>query len=115
MRSRASLFLMEQLVMILVFSLAAALCLRLFARTQEISLETARQDAAVAMAQNGAELLKVGIRGEEIEKKLEHDAYTVEIQEFPIEMPGFARAEIAVYYESRELFSLTVGYQEVSE
>lgn len=115
MRSKASLFLMEQLVMILVFALAAALCLRLFVRTQEISLETARRDEAVAIARNGAELLKAGAEAERIEKDLSSAPYAVQIEEISVEIPGLTQAEVMVYYENEELFSLIVGYQEVDE
>ena len=49
MRSKASLQLMELLVMILVFALAAALCLQVFAKASEISQDTARYDQAVIL------------------------------------------------------------------
>ena len=39
MKSKASLLLMEQLVMVLVFALAAALCLQVFLRADQISTE----------------------------------------------------------------------------
>ena len=115
MRSKASLFLMEQLVMILVFSLAAALCLRLFVRTQEISLGTTRRDAAVVIAQNGAGLLKAGSDADEIERILTSAPYAVQIQTMPGEIPGLNQAEVVVIFEEEELFSLIVGYQEVDE
>ena len=60
MKSKATLVLMEQLVMLLVFALAAALCLNVFARADEISKQTARRDEAVLIAQNAAEILKSG-------------------------------------------------------
>ena len=47
MKSKASLFLMEQLVMVLIFALAAVLCLGIFVRANKISSETARRDKAV--------------------------------------------------------------------
>ena len=58
MKQKTSLLLMEQLVMILVFALAAALCLQIFAKADAISQETARRDRAVVLARNAAELLK---------------------------------------------------------
>ena len=111
MRSKASLFLMEQLVMVLVFALAAALCLQVFVRAEEISLETARRDEAVFLAQNAAEMLKAGkdMAG------VETDPYAVKIQEIPSKIPGLGQTEIAVWYEGEELYVLTVGYQEVGE
>ena len=58
MKSKAPLTLMEQLIMILVFALAAALCLQAFAAADRSSRESALRDQAVAEAQNAAEVLK---------------------------------------------------------
>ena len=58
MRKRTALFFMEQLVMLLVFSLAAASCLGIFAAASRISRQAKDQDCAVFLAQNAAELLK---------------------------------------------------------
>ena len=113
MRSKATLSLMELLVMVLVFALAAALCMQAFARAQAISLETMRRDEAVVLAQNGAELLKTGMTEPEIEKQLSDGTYTVQIWELPQEIPGLKQAEISVFYENTALFSLMVGCQEV--
>ena len=57
MKQKTSLLLMEQLVMILVFALAAARGLQIFAKADAISQETARRDRAVVLARNAAELL----------------------------------------------------------
>ena len=109
MRSKASLFLMEQLIMVLVFALAAALCLQVFVRAEEISLESARRDDAVIVARNAAELLKAGRDATEAEA----DPYELRIQELPSEIPGLGQTEIAVLFEGEALYVLTVGYQEV--
>ena len=58
MRSRAPLALMEQTVMVLVFVLAAALCLRLFESAELTSRTNARRDQALLHAQNAAQVLK---------------------------------------------------------
>lgn len=58
MRSKASLTLMEQTVMILVFALAAVLCLRAFVWSDGRSRENAARDHAVLCGQNAAETLK---------------------------------------------------------
>lgn len=58
MKSKAPLVLMEQMVMLLVFALAAALCLQAFVKSDEISLRSqARSNAALA-AQNIVEQLR---------------------------------------------------------
>lgn len=58
MKSKAPLSLMEQLVMLLVFALAAALCLQIFVVSSRISRECETRDRAVAVVQNAAETLK---------------------------------------------------------
>ena len=58
MRSKAPLALMEQLIMVLVFALAAALCLQMFALSDRISREKEAQDRLVILVQNAAELVK---------------------------------------------------------
>lgn len=58
MRSKAPLALMEQLIMVLVFALAAALCLRAFAAADSLSREKELRDRALAEGQSMAELAK---------------------------------------------------------
>lgn len=58
MRSKAPLVLMEQLVMVLVFALATALCVRAFAVSGNISRGGAARDQAVILAQSAAETYK---------------------------------------------------------
>jgi hypothetical protein len=58
MRSKAPLVLMEQLVMVLVFALAAAVCVQAFALADRISRRSALQDAAAVTAQSMAEVWK---------------------------------------------------------
>ena len=58
MRSKAPLVLMEQLIMVLVFAIAAALCLRVFAGSGNLSKQYEMTDRAVLEAQAVAESLK---------------------------------------------------------
>ncbi len=58
MRSRAPLALMEQMVMLLVFALAAALCLRVFATSDKLSGEGEDRDQAALLCQNAAEVIR---------------------------------------------------------
>ena len=58
MKNKALLPLMEQLIMILVFALAAALCLRGFTLASRFSHRQENQNQAVLKVQNAAELLK---------------------------------------------------------
>ena len=58
MRSKAPLVLMEQLIMVLVFALACALCLRAFVWSEETSRFYTHRDRAMIQCQNTAEVLK---------------------------------------------------------
>ena len=58
MRSKAPLVLMEQVIMVLVFALAAAVCVRMFALSEQISKASAEQNQATLAAQNAAEIMK---------------------------------------------------------
>ena len=58
MKDKAPLSLMELGIMLLVFALAAALCLQAFARADVQSRALKKQDEAVLMAQSAAETLK---------------------------------------------------------
>ena len=56
--SKTPLFLMELIVMLLVFSISAAICLQVFAGARRISDESHRLDVAVMQAQTAAECWK---------------------------------------------------------
>lgn len=58
MKNKAPLPLMEQLIMILVFALTAALCLQSFSLADRMSRRNESREKAVVMAQNTAETLK---------------------------------------------------------
>lgn len=115
MKSKASLFLMEQLVMVLVFALAAALCMSIFVRANEISSETARRDEAVIIAQNAAQILKNTGDPELTQQRVDSGEFMLEIQKENSEFPGLCQAKIIVFYESQEVFSLRTGWQEVGQ
>lgn len=58
MRSKAPLALMEQMVMILVFALAAALCLQAFVQSDQQSRRMEARDRAVTLCQSAAEIIR---------------------------------------------------------
>ena len=58
MRSKAPLAMMEQMVMILVFALAAALCLQAFVKSDQISRASEERDQAAALCQSAAEAIQ---------------------------------------------------------
>ena len=112
MKNKASLQLMEQLIMILVFALAAALCLQVFAKAGEISEETDHYDRAVTLAANAAEVLKATGGDEEAAEALGREGYRVAVTEKAKRLPGLAEAEIQVSYGQQLLFRLDTGWQE---
>lgn len=58
MKRNASLILIELVIMLLVFALAAALCVQAFAWADSRSRESEASDMALIQAQNAAEVLK---------------------------------------------------------
>lgn len=58
MKSKAPLAMMEQMVMVLVFALAAALCLQAFVQSDRMSREMEARDRAVVLCQSVAEVLR---------------------------------------------------------
>lgn len=57
-RGRTSLLVMEQLAMLLVFALAAAICLGVFVSSDQLSRRVQAQDRAAELCQNAAETLQ---------------------------------------------------------
>lgn len=76
MRSRTPLALMEQLVMVLVFALASAVCLKVFVNADQISRRNEAVSQAALQAQNTAEMLK--LRGEDLSQALADSQWTKE-------------------------------------
>lgn len=58
MKSKAPLALMEQIIMVLVFALAAGLCMQLFVFSGKMSRRNAARDRAALAAETAAEALK---------------------------------------------------------
>lgn len=127
MKNRTSLVLMEQLVMVLIFALAAALCLGVFVKADQISQETQRRDEAVLLAQNGAEVLKscagdaekaariLGGSPTETGLTVESGGYTMNVEFVDSGTPGLGQARISVYLAEELLFTLQTGWQEVAQ
>lgn len=58
MKSKAPLLLIEQMVMLVVFALAAALCVQAFVRSDGSSARNEARDRAVVLCQNAAEVVR---------------------------------------------------------
>ena len=59
MKNKSPLTLMEQLIMLMVFAIAAALCLQIFALSGRISRSMDTRDRAITAVQNAAESIKI--------------------------------------------------------
>lgn len=60
MKNKSTLVLIEQIIMLLVFAVAATVCVRMFVTSERMSEKNAAIDRAVIEAQNAAEHLKRG-------------------------------------------------------
>ncbi len=80
MKSKAPLLLMEQMIMVLVFALAAALCLQAFVKSDASSRRVESRDMAVHLVQNVAETARSrgGDMGEVLTKTAELLGYQYE-------------------------------------
>lgn len=138
MKNKAPLALMEQLIMLLVFALAAALCLQIYALSGKISRRCEAQGHAVTNVQNVAEAMKA-YRGDlsrysaAIGSAVETDAlylgydenweetepeqavYRIVVTPQDPQIPGLGQAEVSARTEKDdELFCVTVCWQEVA-
>ena len=131
MKERRPLVLIELLVMLLVFSLAAAFCLKAFAWADNRSVELQQQAQAAVEAQNAAELLK-HTRGDYARLGMILDAgkwccfydadwhacqrggsFLLQITPEICDTEGLAGARVEVYREDGQcLIALTVRWQE---
>ena len=120
MRSKTPLVLMEQLVMVLVFAMAAAICLQVFSLSDRLSKENEARAEAALLAQNTAEELKSSygealLDWEEADGiyYMEEDGYRVQVQTAEAEISGLRKVELQVLQEEEVLFEIPVAWQEV--
>jgi hypothetical protein len=126
MRTKEPLVLMEQVVMILVFALAAALCVQVFAYADRTSRYYEMRDQAVLQVQNEAELLKrqanqsgdtdyqrfYDENWELVPEEFDDAAYCLTVDYQESEEPCLWLAEVSVAAtDGEELFSLPVAGQ----
>ena len=120
MRSKTPLVLMEQLVMVLVFAMAAAICLQVFGLSDRLSKENEARAEAALLAQNTAEELKssygeVLLDWEEVDGiyYMEEEGYRVQVQTAETEISGLKKVRLQVLQEEEVLFEIPVAWQEV--
>ena len=136
MKNKTPLVLLELLVMVLVFALAAALCLQVFAHSDRISQETETRTQSVQAAQRGAEILQSSggsmdyaletaaeqlggqvsqgvwtLTYDEAWQPGEEGPYRLEAQGVPAPVEGLWQAEVRILEGETLLFQLTVAWQ----
>lgn len=140
--SKAPLVMMEQMVMLLVFALAAALCLQAFVRSDALSHRSEARDRAITLAQSAAETIRhsggdmgnalsqtaQALGGDYAQGLLWADydenwaplssgsdgAYRLTAQGVPVETPGLWKAHVQVTEgDETVLFEIDVAWQEV--
>lgn len=124
MKNKVSLVMMEQLLMVLVFALAAALCLGIFAKTDQMSKQTDLRDGAVLLAQNGAETMKacagdmeqaaeiLGGTADGKTAEVQSEGYRMVMTCLESDVPGLGQGNIEVYWDENLLYTLWTGWQE---
>lgn len=124
-RSKAPLALMEQIIMILVFALTAAVCLQAFVYSNNLSEDGDRENLAAAHAQEVVEYCKMSagdlaqvqsrLSGEQTENGLEvyyeEDRMTV-LLEIAEQNEWLAKARVSVQDDAhQEIFAMDTAWQ----
>lgn len=119
MKSKAHLFLIELLIMLLVFSVSAALCLKTFSKAEQISIENEMRDSAVIDAQNTAQMIKSSGGIQTLDGTFDGQKWVIDKGEYLIfvtekesNIALLGSADITVTdKDSNEIFALEVSYQ----
>lgn len=136
-KSKAPLVLMEQVIMVLVFSLAAALCVQAFALSGTISKKLVKRDHAMAVSQTMAETIKAcggnmaraqkelggRIDGETLTLSYDADWNQVSDEKLAVyfaifkqtkmeQLCGHGQVSVTERESQKELFSLEIVWQE---
>ena len=138
MKNKAPLSLMEQLMMLLIFALSAALCLQIYVLSGQISRRCEAQGHAVTAVQNAAESVKLcrgdvsrypqslGGAGTSRKWEIGYDdnweavppeqaAYRILVIPEATPLPTLGKAVITAVTETEDiLFSVTVSWQEAA-
>lgn len=122
MRSKTPLVLMEQLVMVLVFAAAAAICIQVFVCSERLSEQNEAVAEAALLAQNHAERLKASY-GEELRfweeadgvYIMEEGTYRIEAKEAETDVSALRQMQLQVLEGEELLFEIPVAWQEVEQ
>ena len=126
MNKRQNLTLIEMAAMLLVFALAAALCMCCFAKTELKSRETICCDRAMIQLQNAAEVLKHcngdyaaaaqqhGGSWDGNQWRMDYGQYQIHAYPESIRSPYLEGARMEVIYQGYVLFAVDLRWQEVA-
>ena len=113
MKNKVVLSMTEIVVMVVVFAVAAALSLQLFAAAGSYSEKCALRDEALLRAQTAADILKAtGGDIEAAKAALSEEGLEAEIEEEASGLEHLGRAEIRLFAGGEELCRLRVCWQE---
>ena len=112
MHKKTTLSMMELLMMVLVFSLCAALSMQAFATSHRISQTQHQRETAAILAQNEAESIKANGGAHEAYTR-EENGFSISVTPMETSLPTLGKAEITVSSESTS-FSLNISWQEVA-
>ena len=136
MKNRIFLSLLEQITMIVIFAVAATICVQIFFRSNTISEQRQALDQATLVAQNASETLKYAggdfsqvaslLSGTSDENSVtvfynddwvqteQEDLATFQlfIEEQPCDIPQLGKATVSVKHHDKVIFLITVAWQE---
>ena len=111
MHKKTALSMMELLMMVLIFSLCAALSMQAFALSHRISSSQNQRESAAILAQNEAESIKLQ-GGVDDAYTREEDGFSICVTPLETDLPTLGKAEVTVSSDSAS-YSLQVAWQEV--
>lgn len=127
MKNKASLTLIEQVMMLLVLTVAAAVCLQIFVNAAAMAKRSDLQDRALQQAQSCGEVLKSTagdleeaalILGGTVKEGVLHlsaEDITVTAEKTPGNNPLLGIATVSVYSGDAQLYIFNVYWQEVAK
>ena len=114
MKNKAVLSLIEEIAMVLVFAIAAAICLRVFVHANTLSRNLELTDSAYILARNTAEVIKNTsgkvLDGGTIEQS-EENGLQLKVIEKDSGSSHLASAVISVYNDEKLLCEIPVNWQ----
>lgn len=124
MKNKANLAVMEQVIMLLVLAVAAAICIQVFIQAHLTEKQNHLQDMAIQNVQNVAEIIKSTGNLEHTAQKtggciengvltVQFDGFTVTASPVQSDDPLLGRAKVAAFDEDSIIAQLDICWQEV--